>query len=66
MQAMGNSMIEIIPKSWGGFLNVITAVFSVPLTFFLPMMLTILGYYLLLRQQEPNWEFRLMFWAERV
>ena len=35
MQAMGNSMIEIIPKSWGGFLNVITAVFSVPLTFFL-------------------------------
>ena len=32
---MGNSMIEIIPKSWGGFLNVITAVFSVPLTFFL-------------------------------
>ena len=26
MQAMGNSMIEIIPKSWGGFLNVITAV----------------------------------------
>ncbi|MCL1666057.1 citrate:proton symporter [Elizabethkingia ursingii] len=35
MQAMGNSMIDIIPKSWGGFLNIITAVFSVPLTFFL-------------------------------
>lgn len=35
MQAMGNSMIEIIPKSWGGSLNIITAVFSVPLTFFL-------------------------------
>ncbi|CAH0242190.1 citrate:proton symporter [Chryseobacterium sp. WG14] len=35
MQAMGNSMIEIVPKSWGGYLNIITAVFSVPLTFFL-------------------------------
>lgn len=35
MQAMGNSMIEIVPESWGSFLNIITAVFSVPLTFFL-------------------------------
>ncbi|BAP33359.1 CitMHS family citrate-magnesium (Mg2+):proton (H+) or citrate-calcium (Ca2+): proton (H+) symporter [Chryseobacterium sp. StRB126] len=35
MQAMGNSMIEIVPKSWGGYLNIITAIFSVPLTFFL-------------------------------
>ncbi|PIF47461.1 CitMHS family citrate-Mg2+:H+ or citrate-Ca2+:H+ symporter [Chryseobacterium sp. 52] len=35
MQAMGNSMIEIVPKSWGGYLNVITALFSIPLTFFL-------------------------------
>ncbi|KMQ59494.1 citrate transporter [Chryseobacterium angstadtii] len=35
MQAMGNSMIEIVPKSWGGYMNVITALFSIPLTFFL-------------------------------
>ncbi len=35
MQAMGNSIIGIVPESWGGFLNIITAVFSVPLTFFL-------------------------------
>ncbi|SHH75687.1 citrate-Mg2+:H+ or citrate-Ca2+:H+ symporter, CitMHS family [Chryseobacterium oranimense] len=35
MQAMGNSMIEIVPKSWGGYLNIITALFSIPLTFFL-------------------------------
>lgn len=35
MQAMGNSMIEIVPKSWGSYLNIITAIFSVPLTFFL-------------------------------
>ncbi|ROI00935.1 CitMHS family transporter [Chryseobacterium daecheongense] len=35
MHAMGNSIIEIIPKSWGGSLNIITAIFSVPLTFFL-------------------------------
>ncbi|WP_419869854.1 CitMHS family transporter [Chryseobacterium sp. CT-SW4] len=35
MHAMGNSIIEIIPESWGSSLNVITAVFSVPLTFFL-------------------------------
>jgi CitMHS family citrate-Mg2+:H+ or citrate-Ca2+:H+ symporter len=35
MQAMGNSIIGIVPESWGGFLNTITAVFSVPLTFFL-------------------------------
>ncbi|MFN1216770.1 CitMHS family transporter [Chryseobacterium kwangjuense] len=35
MQAMGNSMIEIVPKSWGGYLNVVTALFSIPLTFFL-------------------------------
>ncbi|WP_345991948.1 citrate:proton symporter [Chryseobacterium sp. Chry.R1] len=35
MQAMGNSMIEIVPKSMAGSLNIITAVFSVPLTFFL-------------------------------
>lgn len=35
MQAMGNSMIEIVPKSWGGYLNIVTALFSIPLTFFL-------------------------------
>ncbi|SFN56129.1 citrate-Mg2+:H+ or citrate-Ca2+:H+ symporter, CitMHS family [Chryseobacterium oleae] len=35
MQAMGNSMIEIVPKSWGGYLNIVTAAFSIPLTFFL-------------------------------
>ena len=35
MQAMGNSMIDIVPKSWSGYLNIITAIFSVPLTFFL-------------------------------
>lgn len=35
MQAMGNSVIHIVPESWGGALNTITAVFSVPLTFFL-------------------------------
>ncbi|WP_080776873.1 CitMHS family transporter [Chryseobacterium phocaeense] len=35
MQAMGNSMIEIVPKSWGSYLNVVTALFSIPLTFFL-------------------------------
>jgi len=35
MQAMGNSMIEIIPKSWGGYMNIVTAVFSIPFTFFL-------------------------------
>ncbi|EFK36367.1 CitMHS family transporter [Chryseobacterium gleum] len=35
MQAMGNSMIEIVPKSWGGYMNVITALFSIPFTFFL-------------------------------
>ncbi|WP_262687183.1 CitMHS family transporter [Chryseobacterium nematophagum] len=35
MQAMGNSIIGIVPKSCGGILNIITAVFSVPLTFFL-------------------------------
>lgn len=35
MQAMGNSVINIVPHSWGGALNTITAVFSVPLTFFL-------------------------------
>lgn len=35
MQAMGNSMIEIVPKSWGGYMNIVTAVFSIPLTFFL-------------------------------
>ncbi|MEY8761879.1 CitMHS family transporter [Chryseobacterium tongliaoense] len=35
MQAMGNSMIEIVPKSWSGSLNIITAALSVPLTFFL-------------------------------
>jgi CitMHS family citrate-Mg2+:H+ or citrate-Ca2+:H+ symporter len=32
---MGNSIISIVPKTWGGYLNVITAIFSVPLTFFL-------------------------------
>ncbi|KFF24103.1 CitMHS family transporter [Chryseobacterium vrystaatense] len=35
MQAMGNSMIEIVPKSWGGYMNIVTAAFSIPLTFFL-------------------------------
>ncbi|ALR31359.1 citrate transporter [Chryseobacterium sp. IHB B 17019] len=35
MQAMGNSIIGIVPESWGGILNIITAIFSVPLTFFL-------------------------------
>lgn len=35
MQAMGNSMIEIVPKSWGSYLNIVTAAFSIPLTFFL-------------------------------
>jgi CitMHS family citrate-Mg2+:H+ or citrate-Ca2+:H+ symporter len=35
MNAMGNSIISIVPKTWGGYLNVITAIFSVPLTFFL-------------------------------
>ncbi|AZA52159.1 MULTISPECIES: CitMHS family transporter [Chryseobacterium] len=35
MQAMGNSMIEIVPKSWGGYMNIVTAVFSIPFTFFL-------------------------------
>ena len=35
MQAMGNSIIGIVPESWGSILNIITAVFSVPLTFFL-------------------------------
>ncbi|WP_262697325.1 CitMHS family transporter [Chryseobacterium nematophagum] len=35
MQAMGNSIIGIVPESWSGILNIITAVFSVPLTFFL-------------------------------
>lgn len=35
MQAMGNSMIEIVPKSWGGYLNIVTALFSIPFTFFL-------------------------------
>lgn len=35
MQAMGNSIINVVPQSWGGYLNIITAVFSVPLTFFL-------------------------------
>jgi CitMHS family citrate-Mg2+:H+ or citrate-Ca2+:H+ symporter len=35
MQAMGNSMIEIVPKSWGGSLNIVTAAFSIPFTFFL-------------------------------
>lgn len=35
MQAMGNSMIEIVPQSWSGSLNIITAALSIPLTFFL-------------------------------
>ncbi|WNI39058.1 citrate:proton symporter [Chryseobacterium sp. SG20098] len=35
MQAMGNSMIEIVPKSWGGYMNIVTALFSIPFTFFL-------------------------------
>lgn len=35
MHAMGNSMIEIVPKSWGGYLNIVTAIFSIPFTFFL-------------------------------
>lgn len=35
MQAMGNSMIGIVPKGWGMHLSIITAIFSVPLTFFL-------------------------------
>ncbi|MCS4226354.1 CitMHS family transporter [Sphingobacterium sp. BIGb0165] len=35
MQAMGNSMIGIVPKGWGMQLSIITAIFSVPLTFFL-------------------------------
>ncbi len=35
MQAMGNSVIQVVPSSWGGALNTITAIFSVPLTFFL-------------------------------
>ncbi|ULT25200.1 hypothetical protein KUH03_41340 [Sphingobacterium sp. E70] len=34
MQAMGNSMIGIVPKGWGMHLSIITAIFSVPLTFF--------------------------------
>lgn len=35
MHAMGNSMIEIVPKSWGGYMNIVTAIFSIPFTFFL-------------------------------
>lgn len=35
MQAMGSSMIAIVPNTWGEGLNVVTAIFSVPLTFFL-------------------------------
>lgn len=35
MQAMGSSMIAIVPNTWGESLNVVTAIFSVPLTFFL-------------------------------
>lgn len=35
MQAMGNSMIAIVPESMSGYLNVVTAFFSIPLTFFL-------------------------------
>lgn len=35
MQAMGSSMISIIPDDWGGQLSIVTAVFSIPLTFFL-------------------------------
>ncbi|MGI9580830.1 CitMHS family transporter [Chryseobacterium sp. RRHN12] len=35
MQAMGNSMIEIVPRSWGGYMNIVTALFSIPFTFFL-------------------------------
>lgn len=35
MEAMGTSMISIVPTDWGSYLNVITAVLSVPLTFFL-------------------------------
>ena len=35
MQAMGDSMIAIIPVQWGSYLSMITAIFSVPLTFFL-------------------------------
>ncbi|NAW51949.1 citrate transporter [Elizabethkingia argentiflava] len=35
MQAMGNTIIDIIPKSLDSYLSIITAVCSVPLTFFL-------------------------------
>ncbi|KGE15931.1 CitMHS family transporter [Sphingobacterium deserti] len=35
MQAMGTSAINIIPHSWNNALSSITAIFSVPLTFFL-------------------------------
>ncbi|WP_260142833.1 CitMHS family transporter [Elizabethkingia anophelis] len=35
MQDMGNSIISIVPQQWGGLFNIITAVFSIPLTFFL-------------------------------
>jgi CitMHS family citrate-Mg2+:H+ or citrate-Ca2+:H+ symporter len=35
MQSMGNSIIEIVPQNWGSYLNIVTALFSIPLTFFL-------------------------------
>jgi len=35
MQAMGDSMIAIIPDQLGQYLSIVTAVFSAPLTFFL-------------------------------